>query len=97
MLLAGIAAFIVLLAWACRTGRLPPRRVRIALGVALAPNELIWWVFRYSHEGFHFRRNLPLQLCDVTVWMTVVACLTLKPWVVEFDYFAGWPEPGWHC
>jgi Integral membrane protein (intg_mem_TP0381) len=83
MLLAGIVALVALLAWACRTGGLPSRPVRITLGLVLALNELIWWVFRYSHEGFHFPRNLPLQLCDVAVWMTVVACLTLKPWVVE--------------
>ena len=88
-LLAAIVAVTVLLAWLCRTGRLPARPVRIILGLALAANELIWWVYRYSHEGFHFPRNLPLQLCDVTVWMTVIACLTLNPWVVEFDYFAG--------
>jgi hypothetical integral membrane protein (TIGR02206 family) len=94
MLLAGIAAFTVLLAWACRTSRLPPRPIRITLGLALAANELIWWLYRYSHEGFHFPRNLPLQLCDITVWMTVIACLTLKPWVVEFGYFAGMAGAG---
>lgn len=32
---------------------------------------------------------MPLQLCDITVGATVLACLTLKPWIVEFDYFAG--------
>jgi hypothetical integral membrane protein (TIGR02206 family) len=88
-LLALIAVLGTTLAWACRTCLLPSRPVRLTFGFALAANELIWWIFRYSHEGFHFPRNLPLQLCDVTVWMTVAACLTLKPWVVEFDYFAG--------
>jgi hypothetical integral membrane protein (TIGR02206 family) len=93
-LLAAIALLGVLLAWACRTRRVSARAVRITLGLALAANELVWWAFRYSHEGFHFPRNLPLQLCDVTVWMTVAACLTLKPWVVEFDYFAGMAGAG---
>jgi len=93
-LLGLIAAVGVLLAWVWRTGRLPGRAVRITPGVALGANELVWWVFRYSHEGFHFPTNLPLQLCDVTVWMTVAACLTLKPWVVEFDYFAGMAGAG---
>ena len=55
----------------------------------LAANELIWYGFRYSQEGFQFPNNLPLQLCDITVWTTVAACLTLSPLVVEFDYFAG--------
>ncbi len=52
-------------------------------------NELVWWIFRYSHEGFRFPMNLPLQLCDLTVWSTVLACLTLSPVSVEFSYFAG--------
>lgn len=93
-LLATIAVVGVALAWACRTGLASGRVLRITLGVALAVNELLWWIFRYSHEGFHFPRNLPLQLCDVTVWMTVAECLTLKPWVVEFDYFAGMAGAG---
>lgn len=72
----------------CRRGLVGPRVVRLALGWGLAANELIWWVYRYSHEGVH-RTNLPLQLCDVTVWLSVVACLTLRAWAVEFTYFAG--------
>ena len=64
------------------------RAVRLGIGLSLAANELLWLLFRYSHEGIH-RDNLPLQLCDIGVWATVVACLTLKPAVVELDYFAG--------
>ncbi len=68
---------------------MPARAVRLAFGYALAANEIIWWIFRYSHEGFRFPENLPFQLCDVTVWSTVLACLTLRPWLIEFSYFAG--------
>lgn len=63
--------------------------MRLALGYGLALNELIWWVFRYSQEGLRFPVNLPLQLCDLTVWITVLACLRLAPLAVEFAYFAG--------
>jgi hypothetical protein len=62
--------------------------VRLVLGYGIPGNELMWWVFRYSNEGVHVN-NLPLQLCDLTVWMTVLACLTTIPVVVEFAYFAG--------
>ena len=62
--------------------------MRLSLGFGLAANELIWWAFRYSHEGVH-RWNLPLQLCDLTVWSTVWACLRPVPIVVEFSYYAG--------
>jgi hypothetical integral membrane protein (TIGR02206 family) len=80
--------------WICRRNLLSSRPIRMTLGLSLAANELAWWCFRYSREGFRFPDNLPLQLCDVTVWMTVAACLTLTPWVVEFDYFAGMAGAG---
>jgi hypothetical integral membrane protein (TIGR02206 family) len=88
-LLIGIAGAAILLSALCR--RFPggfSRPVRLALGFGLAGNELIWWAFRYSHEGVHVA-NLPLQLCDLTVWITVWACLKPVPIVVEFAYFAG--------
>ena len=87
-LLIGIAAAATALARMCRRQRLPFRTARLALGYVLAGNELIWWAFRYSHEGLRLA-NLPLQLCDVTLWATVAACLTAIPALIEFAYFAG--------
>ena len=72
----------------CRRRQAAGRNVRLLLGFGLAVNELVWWRFRYGHEGVHLR-NLPLQLCDVTLWVTILACLTLAPRLVEFAYFAG--------
>jgi len=88
LLLLTIAGAAAMLSWLCRGRKVPMRAVRLALGCGIAVNELVWWVFRYSHEGIH-ATNLPLQLCDLTVWMTVLACLTTFPAVVEFAYFAG--------
>jgi hypothetical integral membrane protein (TIGR02206 family) len=88
LLLAFIALTAVALPLLCRRGALPARATRLAMGYGIALNELIWWVFRYSHEGIH-SGNLPLQLCDATVWGSVAACLTLAPAAVEFTYFAG--------
>ena len=87
-LLAAIGAVAIALTMLCRERRLSSRAVRLALGYGLAVNELIWWTFRYSHEGLR-AANLPLQLCDVTLWATVAACITLAPFLVEFSYFAG--------
>lgn len=72
----------------CRRRKEALQTVRLALGFGITINELVWWVFRYSHEGIHLN-NLPLQLCDLTVWVSVLACLTLAPAAVEFAYFAG--------
>lgn len=87
-LLVSIVGTAIALSWLCGARKVPARGVRLVLGCGLAANELIWWIFRYSHEGVHIA-NLPLQLCDLTVWMTVLACLTTIPVVVEFAYFAG--------
>ena len=92
-LLAGIAAAAVVLPVLCRRGRVSGRGARLALGFGLAVNELIWWAFRYSHEGVHLA-NLPLQLCDIILWATVLACVTLVPAIVEFAYFAGFAGAG---
>ncbi len=87
LLLATVAAAAGLAAL-CRRGRIAPRPLRLTLGCGLAVNEAVWWWFRYSHEGIHLG-NLPLQLCDATVWLSVLACLTLRPFLVEAAYFAG--------
>ena len=87
-LLAAIAAAAAWLVWLCRASERARRPVRLALGIGLIVNEVIWLCFRYSHEGVHLW-NLPLQLCDVTLWMTAVACLRPAGWLVEFAYFAG--------
>jgi hypothetical integral membrane protein (TIGR02206 family) len=92
-LLAGIAAAAVVLPVLCRRGRVSGRGARLALGFGLAVNELIWWAFRYSHEGVHLA-NLPLQLCDIILWATVLACVTLVAAIVEFAYFAGFAGAG---
>jgi len=87
-LLALIAGVCVALSRLCRRRPAAARPVRLVLGYGLAANEVVWWIFRYSHEGLHLA-NLPLQLCDATVWLSVAGCLTVAPLVVELDYFAG--------
>jgi hypothetical integral membrane protein (TIGR02206 family) len=88
-LLAGTAATAATLAVLCRRDAISSRLLRLLLGWGLVVNELIWWWFRYSQEGFRFPHNMPLQLCDIGVWMTAIACLTLKRPVVEFAWFGG--------
>ncbi len=88
LLLGVVTAAAVTLASLCRRKRLAPQPLRFVLGYGIAANELTWWIFRYGHEGVHLT-NLPLQLCDLTVWSTVVACIVCAPLAVEFSYFTG--------
>ena len=87
-LLAATLLLAALLSIACRRLLISPTQTRLAVGAILAVNETIWWIYRYSREGIH-RANLPLQLCDALVWLSVLACFTLWPLAIEFAYFAG--------
>ncbi|SPE36380.1 conserved membrane hypothetical protein [Candidatus Sulfopaludibacter sp. SbA3] len=87
-LLAAISILAIVLVQVCQKVPTDRHLVRLILGWGLVINELIWWGFRYSHEGVHIA-NLPLQLCDVTLWASAIACLTVIPTIVELAYFAG--------
>jgi hypothetical integral membrane protein (TIGR02206 family) len=87
--LAAIPAAAAILGWFARKSSAEARRICSALGVALAINELVWYAYRLRTEGFRFPEGLPLELCDLALWMSVIALLTLKPWSYELAYYAG--------
>ncbi len=85
-----ILAATPLLAWLfTRLARRHPLPVRFALGWFLIVNELTWYAYRLRLEGFRFPEGLPLELCDLTLWLTAIAALTLNRWAFEVSYFAG--------
>jgi hypothetical integral membrane protein (TIGR02206 family) len=73
--LAILAAVPVLAALLARGGR----RTRLGLALFLIANEAVWYLS--GHRG------VPLQLCDFTLWFTVVSALTLWQPCFEFAYF----------
>lgn len=87
--LAAIAGIAITLVRLVRGNPRRLRQVRLALGVALAGNELVWYWFRYTHEGNRFPDGLPLQLSDITLWVTVAALLAAHRAAFEFCWYAG--------
>ena len=65
------------------------RAVRLVCGGLLAANELSWYWYNIHQRWFSFPGNLPLNLCHLTLWLTVAALLTLHPWSYEMAYFIG--------
>ena len=63
--------------------------IRITLGVLLMVNELIWYGFKVQKGWFLFPGNMPFQLCDLILWLTVVAMLFKPQFAFEFAFFAG--------
>jgi len=87
VILASVPAVSWLLVRLVRSGL--ERQVGIGLGAFLLINELVWYGFRYSGEGWRFPEGLPLQLCDFTLWLTIIAAWRRNQWCYEFAFFTG--------
>lgn len=88
-ILAAVPGLAGLLAWTVRRGMLRARPAAAVLGAFLACNELIWYAYRLHEEGIRFPEGLPLELCSLTLWLTVISALTLQPRIFEFAYLVG--------
>jgi hypothetical integral membrane protein (TIGR02206 family) len=89
LILAAVPAAAFLLAQASKRSPASARPIRYGLGAVLALNEFGWYVYNFHTGGLRFPAGLPLQLCDLTLWLTVVALFTLNPLAFEIAYFAG--------
>ncbi len=65
------------------------RGVRVALAAALAANELAWYGYLLARGGVDPPHGLPLDLCDVAVWLTVYVLVAPRPWALDLAYYAG--------
>jgi len=87
--LAGIAGTTIALCSLLRRGLVRQQYVRVALICGLVAAQ----AYRFR-EGMDFPHHLPLQICNLTSWIAVIACLRLYPAAVEFTYFAGMAGAG---
>lgn len=88
-ILAAIPAAAALLSVIARREPKRSRAMAAVLGAGLAANEIVWYAWRVDKEGFRFPGGLPLELCDLTLWLTVISALTLSPAIFEFAWLAG--------
>lgn len=89
LILISIPLISAALGACCRRSTHAALVVRYSLAAALAVVELVWYVYVFRIEGLHFPDGLPLELCDVTLWVAVAAAISLNPLVFEIVYYAG--------
>ena len=63
--------------------------VRRSLAAAIALLELGWYVHALGNGQVRPPHGLPLDLCDVVLWLTVLALVAPRPWALEIVYFLG--------
>lgn len=86
-ILAGVPAIAGLLAWWTRRRHDSAHHIRFGLGITLVGSETAWLAYEASQGGLRFPDGLPLQLCDLTLWMTVALLFTLKPSLFDYVYY----------
>jgi hypothetical integral membrane protein (TIGR02206 family) len=88
-IIGAIPAAAAALSLLCQKSQRVATGTRLGLGGFLLVNELIWYGYKLHYEGWRFPDGLPLQLCDLSLWMSIIAALTLTPLCYEFAYYAG--------
>jgi hypothetical integral membrane protein (TIGR02206 family) len=86
MLVAVPCVAAALAAWARRRPALS-RPIRRVLAVLITANALLWYAWVWQHGWVDPPHGLPLDLCDVVLWLTVYALVTLRPWALDAVYY----------
>jgi hypothetical integral membrane protein (TIGR02206 family) len=86
-ILAAVPLLAVLLVAVQR--KLPPgsRAVRVALSLLLLLCTILYYGSFAAHGEQMFPNHLPLELCDISLWLVIPALLTLKPAIFDLAYY----------
>lgn len=70
--------------------RLSPgfRWLRVGLAAILLVDSALWYEYLASHGQLTFPDRLPLELCDATLCLMVIALLTLNPAIFDVAYYS---------
>ncbi len=87
LILASVVCCAAILAWLAR--RIPAwrKRLRQGLAVALLLNSAVWYGYLAERGWLTFPDGLPLELCDATLCLTIVAAFTLNRLAFDLAYY----------
>ncbi len=89
LILAAIPLVAGFLAWWTRHHPKHSRFMRYGLGVIILINEVVWYGYNIHNGWFRFPEVLPLHLCDLTLWLTIIGAFTLNSRCFELAYYFG--------
>ena len=85
-ILASIPALAAVLAWIQRRCH-RTKWVRLGLALALLLNSSVWFGYMGMRGWLRFPDSLPLELCDATLCLALIALLTLNATVFDLAYY----------
>jgi hypothetical integral membrane protein (TIGR02206 family) len=88
-IIASVPACAAALAWLSRGTPNHARWIRWVLGSLLAVVGLGWYAYRFTMLGLRLPQGLPLELCDLSLWLTVYSLLRLSQASFELAYYWG--------
>jgi hypothetical integral membrane protein (TIGR02206 family) len=81
LVLAALLALLQRRLWPASKG------LRLGLASVLLADTLWWDGFLAWHRQLTFPGHLPIELCDLTLYLTLIALFTLSPAVFDFAYY----------
>ena len=63
------------------------KALRLGFAWALLADTLSWDEYLAWHRQLTFPSHLPIELCDLTLYLTLIALFTLSPAVFELAYY----------
>lgn len=89
VIIALVPLLAALLTWWSRKSDSTAQRIRIGLAVVILVDGLVWYGYYLSQGWFTFPYSLPLQLCDITLWLTVFTLFTRSSRTYQLIYYWG--------
>ena len=87
-ILATVPALAALLALAHRSQLPGHRAIRLILALLLAASSIsLYTYFAALPSATMFPNHLPLELCDASLWLTVISLITLKPALFDVAWY----------
>ena len=86
-MLAAVPAIAAVLAFAHRKLPACAKTIRLGLAVALVLNTILFYGWRIKTGALSFPNGLPFELCDLSLFLTILSLFTLKPLFFDLAYF----------